>query len=183
MKEWMASVPAEDSAAPVLDAASFEALYRQNVGAIYRYAASRLGIEEGEDVTAEVFHAAIRASQKRVDVNGAWLMAVAKNKVVDHWRKLERREKKLHLVWSDTRQQPEPHENLFTALDRKNVLEVLERLSERHRLLLMLHYVDGYTAGDLAELAGGSVASVESALARARRSFRSHWVELEARNA
>ena len=179
----MALLPAEDSAAPVLDAASFDALYRQNVGDIYRYAASRLGVEEGEDVTAEVFHAAIRAIGDGVQVNGAWLMAVAKNKVIDHWRKLERRERKLHLIWGGDPGQPEPHEGLFAAMDRKRVVDILDQLSERHRLLLMLHYIDGFTANDLAELSGDTPSAIESALARARRAFRSLWQEAEARNA
>lgn len=178
----MALLPAEDSAAPVTDAASFDALYRQNVGAVFRYAASRLGNEEGEDVTAEVFHAAIRAIREGTEVTAAWLMAVVKNKVIDHWRKLERRENKLHLIFGQDAQ-PEPHERLFAALDRAQVIDVLDQLTERYRLLLMLHYVDGYSAADLADLSGGSVAAVESALARARRSFKSHWASQEARNA
>lgn len=179
----MAPMPAEDSAAPELDAGSFDAFYRENVGAVYRYAAARLGTAEGEDVTAEVFHAAIRALNEGVEVSGAWLMAVVKNKVIDHWRRLERRDKKLHLVWDAEGRQPEPHESLFAAIDRRRVVEVLERLSERHRLLLILHYVDGYTARDLAELSGVTPTSIESALARARRSFRAFWTESEARNA
>ncbi len=182
MNRTMANGPAADGSAPVMDAGQFDALYRQNVGSIHRYAASRLGVHEGEDVTAEVFHAAVRAIQSGVDVNGAWLMAVVKNKVIDHWRRTERRDKKLHLIWSDEGQ-PEPHEGLFSRLSQQQVVSVLDRLSERHRLLLMLHYVDGYTAADLAELSGGTPVAVESALARARRSFRSLWEEVEARNA
>ena len=183
MREVMAPVPAESSAVPALDAGVFDALYRQNVNAVYRYAASRLGQEEGEDVTAEVFHAAIRALARGDEVSGAWLMAVAKNKVIDHWRKTERRDRKLHLVGAADSKQAEPHEDLFAAIDRAHVIEALDRLSERHRLLLMLHYVDGYTAPHLAELSGSTPAAIESALARARRAFRAHWIELEARNA
>ena len=182
MNSRMANEPAHGGAGPVLDAGRFDALYRQNVGVIHRYAAARLGTHEGEDVTAEVFHAAIRALQSGVDVNGAWLMAVVKNKVIDHWRRAERRAGKLHLIWTADGQ-PEPHEGLFAELDQRQVVQVLDRLSERHRLLLMLHYLDGYTAADLAEISGGTPAAVESALARARRSFRSLWSEAEARNA
>lgn len=183
MKSVMAPKSAEGSAVPVLDGGPFDALYNENVGAVYKYATSRLGVEEGEDVTAEVFHAALRAIQQEVNVTGAWLMAVVRNKVIDQWRRTERRERKLHLIWEGDSPQVEPHEGLFAAVDRENVLEVLHRLSERHRLLLMLHYVDGYTANDLAEMSGGTGAAVESALARARRAFRSHWTELEKRNA
>lgn len=179
----MAPTSAEGSAAPALDGGLFAVLYSENVGVVYRYATARLGVEEGEDVTAEVFHAALRAIQQDVNVNGAWLMAVVKNKVIDQWRRTERRERKLHLIWESEGSQMEPHERLFAAVDRENVVEVLHRLSERHRLLLMLHYVDGYSAKDLAEMSGGTGAAIESALARARRSFRSHWTELEKRNA
>ena len=47
MKEVMAPIPAESSAVPAVDAGFFDALYRDNVKAVYRYAASRLGQEEG----------------------------------------------------------------------------------------------------------------------------------------
>jgi RNA polymerase sigma-70 factor (ECF subfamily) len=107
-------------------------------------------------------------------------MAVVKNKVIDHWRRLERRERKLHLVWAGDGAQPDPYERVFAAADRQKVVEVLERLSERHRLLLMLHYVDGHSARELAEISGGTSVAVESALARARRAFRGHWSDLEA---
>ena len=111
-------------------------------------------------------------------------MAVARNKVIDHWRKTERRDRRLHLVGAGDAPQPEPHEDSVRG-DRPGARR--RRLSiacpNVIRLLLMLHYVDGYTAPHLAELSGSTPAAIESALARARRAFRAHWTELEARNA
>jgi len=67
---------------------------------VYKYASARLGKDDGEDVTSEVFHAAadrLRKGEEDV-VTPAWLMAVAKNKVIDRWRKAERRGALSHLV-------------------------------------------------------------------------------------
>lgn len=159
---------------PTLD--SFEELYRRHVGEVYSYAASRVGPDEAEDITAEVFHAAARAviRTESGDVTPAWLMTVARNKVIDHWRRSERRQGKLHLLRAlgDT---PDPSERVIAAAESDRVVMALEDMSKRHRLLLMLHYVDGLSAPDLADRLGLTISAVESALARARRSFRSHF--------
>lgn len=60
---------------------------------------------------------------------------------------------------------------------RPAVLAALDALSERHRSMLILHHVDGMPTTELAEVMGISVRAVESALARARRSFRDHYDE------
>lgn len=155
---------------------TFEELYRGHVGEVYSYVASRVGRDEAEDITADVFHAAGRAVIRgdRGEVTPAWLMTVARNKVVDHWRRQERRHGKLHLFRA-IGNSADPSERVIADAESHLVIEALEKVSKRHRMLLMMHYVDGLTAPELADLLGLTVVAVESALARARRSFRSHF--------
>lgn len=158
---------------------SFEAFYRQHVGEVYAYTVARVGREDAEDITAEVFHAAAKAltAEEAAELSAAWLMTVARNKVIDQWRKRERREQKLHLLTFED-EMPDPSESVLSSEQREKVLAALDRVSNRHRFLLMTHYVDGMSASEIADASSMSVAAVESALARARRSFRHQFGKL-----
>lgn len=152
---------------------ALEEAYRANVQFVYGYAAARLGRAEGEDVTGEVFHAAALAfAEGRADhVTPSWLMAVTRNKVIDRWRRAERRMAKAHLL-----EQPgEVVGPLDLSLGRERRDQVLDTLSElngRHRMLLVLHHLGGQTVPEMADALGESERALESALARARRRFR-----------
>lgn len=154
----------------------FEALYRRHVGEVYSYAASRVGHDVAEDITADVFHAAARAVIRgdSTEITPAWLMTVVRNKVIDHWRRRERRHGKLHLLRA-IGNTADPSDRVIADAESRRVVMALEKLSKRHRLLLMMHYVDGLTAPELADLLGLTIVAVESALARARRSFRANF--------
>ena len=152
----------------------FESVYRRMLPTVYRYAVARLGRADGEDVTAEVFHAAAVAfaDGRREQVSDAWLMAVARNKVIDRWRRAERRNALAHLVRPRADELVELPPDWSHGPQRERVLRVLDQISPRHRHVLIAHYVDGIPAPELAGHLGVSVAAIESALARARRAFR-----------
>ena len=79
----------------------FVDLYRRSVTEVYSYLASRLG-ERGtaEDLTQEVFIAGARRAAAGEVVELPWLIAVARNKLVDHWRAHAREDRKLAMVAS-----------------------------------------------------------------------------------
>ena len=154
--------------------ARFEGLYREMLPTVHRYAANRLGESEAEDVASEVFHAAAVAYTDGRDahVTPSWLMAVARNKVIDRWRTAERRSaialrnraRKEDLVAFPADWTADPR--------REQVLAALDRCTPAERTLLVLHYLDGMSSRMLAEEMSCSVSALESRLARARRSFR-----------
>lgn len=155
----------------------FEELYRAMLPAVHRFAVTRLGDAEGEDVTAEVFHAAAVAftDGRQEAVTPAWIMAVARNKVIDRWRKASRRSaiglRFLPRASDLTEFPPDWNEDPR----REDVLCALNNLAESDRTLLVLHHLDAMTAPEIADALGISVSAVESRLARARRRFRSHY--------
>lgn len=160
---------------PELDA--FERLYREMLSTVYRYATARLGRSEGEDVTSEVFHAAAIAfvDGRREQVTDAWLMAVTRNRVIDRWRRAERRSALAHLVHRRKDEQVVFPADWTATSTRERVFDALDAIAPRHRRLLIAHYVDGIPAKELAEYFGTTAAAIESALARARASFRRHY--------
>jgi len=157
---------------PIVD--SFETIYRSQVAAVFGYAAARLGREAAEDITAEVFHAAVQRIRSGADVSPAWLMTVTRNKVIDHWRRAEREQRWLRLVHS-VKEAPDPAHEVAAGEIRRDIVAALDQLSSKHRLLLLLHYVDGLSAREIAQNSDMTLTAVESALARARRSFRSRY--------
>ncbi len=157
--------------------AAFDALYEAEFGSVYRYARARLGQSDGEEVTAEVFHAAALsfADGHSATVTPAWLMAVTRNKVIDRWRRAERRKAKRHLVWTREDDAVEFPAHWTESGIRQSVLAALDRMKPRHRTLLILHHVDGMSVPEIADALDDSTRSIESALARARTSFRRHY--------
>lgn len=141
---------------------------------MYSFAAQRLGPSEAEDVTSEVFQAAALAHRDRPDspLTTGWLIAVCKNKVVDRWRAQSVRKSKAHLIVERFGRGSAPAADRSIDLRDTAVLAALDRVSDRHRTLLILHHIDGMPIAELADATGLSRVAIESTLARARRSFR-----------
>src|SRR3974377_331373 len=67
------------------------AVYRRALPQVYGYLLPRCGsVAVAEDLTADTFMAAVAATQQgaATDVSVAWLIGVARHKLVDHWRRL-----------------------------------------------------------------------------------------------
>ena len=156
---------------------SFERLYDEHLPMVYRYTTARLGRSEGEDAAADVFHAAAVAWRdgRGETVTTAWLMAVAHNKVVDRWRRAERRSARAHLVAVDAERADDLPFEMREPGMRDEVLAILDGLKPNHRALLILHYVDGMSAPTIAADLELGVPAVESTLARARRAFKREY--------
>src|SRR3990170_8240892 len=81
-------------------------LYDAALPQVYGYLAARCGsIAIAEDLTSETFLAAADAVRNgRVpDLSTAWLIGVARHKLVDHWRRRSREERSLVEVASQPR--------------------------------------------------------------------------------
>jgi RNA polymerase sigma-70 factor (ECF subfamily) len=74
------------------------AIYPVALPRVYGYLLPRCGSATlAEDLTAETFLAAVAASRQGSlpEVNVGWLVGVARHKLVDHWRRLEREQRSL----------------------------------------------------------------------------------------
>lgn len=155
------------------DVARFERVFRAEVDRVYSYARARLGDADAEDVVSDVFLAAALAIRdgNEAGFSGAWIMAVTKNKVIDHWRRAQRQKVRTMLL-RQTESQLTQIDDWTDPGNRELVIDTLDQLSSRHRLLLVLHYVDCLSVPEIATELGQSISAVESVLARARRAFR-----------
>jgi len=163
---------------PVVDpAGALLEIYDRALPQVYGYLVSRCGSPPvAEDLTAETFLAAVEGIEKGtlVEPSTAWLVGVARHKLVDHWRRRERADRRLSLLEG----QVEPEEDPWDQhLDATRAREVLGELGPHHRAALTLRYVDGLPQAQVAEHLGRTEHATEALLVRARRAFRKAYGE------
>ena len=149
------------------------ALYDEALPAVYGYVIRRAGDKNvAEDVTSETFLAAMDRARgdDPVEPTIAWLIGIARHKLADHWRKMQRTPTPVE----DVPDQPGGDE-WDVHLDRMLAEFTLARLSSTHRSVLTLRYVDDCTVPQCAELLGRTVTATEALLTRAKRAFRAAY--------
>ncbi|WP_436793971.1 RNA polymerase sigma factor [Actinospongicola halichondriae] len=148
-------------------------LFDSSMPDVYGYLASRCGSAAvAEDLTSETFLAATDAVQRGTvtDLSVAWLIGVARHKLVDHWRRRERDDRLLAAVESE----PTPDDDPWDArIDLLVAHRVLDRLGAHHRSALTLRYLDELPVRQVAECLGRTEGATEVLLVRARKAFRS----------
>jgi RNA polymerase sigma-70 factor (ECF subfamily) len=152
-------------------------LYDTALPQVYGYLLSRCGQRFlAEELTAETFLAAVEAVRTRppLELTTAWLVGVARHKLVDHWRRAEREERGLRLV-GDQRPDDPWDERLEVLLAR----EVLMTLGPHHRAALTLRYLDGLPVPEVAEHLDRTVHATEALLTRAKAAFRQAYQRKE----
>src|SRR5487761_509516 len=102
-------------------------LYDDALPHVYGYLLARCGdVGLAEDLTAESFLAAVDAV-RRPGASGPsipWLIGVARHKLADHWRQVEREQRGLRLLDGEPDPLDDPWE---TAVDRIRAHEVLNQ--------------------------------------------------------
>lgn len=116
--------------------------------------------------------AAVVVHQKGREVTAPWLMTVARNKIVDLWRKNQRDDRLIERMCSEHRVAVDPELPLADG----EVGQTLGLLRARQRTMLSRQYVEGVSVGCLADENGVSYRAMESAMARSRRAFRESHV-------
>jgi RNA polymerase sigma-70 factor (ECF subfamily) len=142
----------------------FLAVYDETVGSIHRYLYRASGGSQGvvDDIAQETYLAALvraRAGDESV-LTLPWLLRVARNKLVDHFRRAEREARRAvaHSVES-------------APLD-DDLLAAIRSLPPLQRAAIALRYVDDLPVADVARDLGKGIKATESLLARGRAALR-----------
>ena len=162
--------PTEDPGAKLL------AIYDVALPRVYGYLLSRCGqTMVAEDLTSDAFLAAVDALRRRPmpAVSVAWLMGVARHKLVDHWRNQGREERGLRTVAGSRLEVEDPWD---AQLDSMLAQITLRGMAPQHRAALTLRYIDDLPVSQVAALLGRTVHATEGLLVRARAAFRQAYV-------
>jgi RNA polymerase sigma-70 factor (ECF subfamily) len=156
------------------------ALYDRMLPQVYGYLLARVHQQTlAEDLTAETFLAAVEALDRRPEqeVSAGWLITVARNKLVDHWRRQAREERSRHLTAAEDAAPDATDRAVEEKFERARARAVLDDLRAHHRAALTLRYVDDLSVPEVADHLGRTVHATEALLVRARNAFRARYDE------
>ena len=150
---------------------------RRALTEVYRYLHHRCGSQAlAEDHTSASLLAAVdRLLAGEIDrISVAYVVGIARHKLVDHWRRLERDRRQLE---RHTASETGVHSDVVFEPGRSSA--ALRSISPMQRAALTLRYLDDLTVPQVAAELGRSVEATETLLMRAKRAFRDAYERLE----
>ncbi len=160
------------------DAAACAALYSRHYDAVYRYCYYRLS-EAGlaQDLTADVFVRMVErleAYQRRGRPLLAWLYAVARNLISDHFRSASRRvDVALHQTAGLAPDDGEDMiDNLHHRLEADRLARAMRGLTEDQRQVILLKFIENLGNTEIAAMMVKSEGAVKSLQHRALDALR-----------
>ena len=142
----------------------FHQIYAQYGPALYRFCLLQMkNAADAEDVLQEVFLKRLYRAPAfdSPEHEKRWLYRVALNQCRDELRRSRRREVPL-----------EEAALLSVPDEERELLGLVAALPEKLRTVIHLHYYEGYTVEELAQLLGVSVSGVKMRLKRGREALR-----------
>ena len=159
------------------DQSALSDLYERYVDDIYRFLFYRTGDEMvAEDLTATVFTQMITGLPKYEDRGlpfGAWLFRIARSRLADYWRGVERRErrqaqiKQREALKIDMTSHP-----LEERFDHEGLQQAFEYLTEAEREVVFLRFAGGLSNKEIATVTHSTHNAVKSMMFRALKKLR-----------
>ena len=136
-------------------------LVTENENRLYRAALAILGDrQEAEDAVQDAFVKFLEKAPAELENPGAWLMRVLVNGC----------KSRLRLAWR--RVGPLPETLPAPGPEEREELEELFSLPPEDRAVIHLHYYEGFSTGEIAQMLGQRPGTVRSRLFRARERLR-----------
>ena len=156
-------------AAAQRDPADFGELYENNFDRIYAFIARRVpSRQDAEDLTAEVFHEALR-TLARFEWKGvpfaAWLLGIAGNRLADRWRRFAKQSEVSQNDWDETGVDARTEENLM-------LFQLVDELPSDQRLVICRRFIDQKSLREIAHELGRSEGAIKQLQFRALQSLR-----------
>ncbi len=131
---------------------------------------------EAEDIMQESFLSAFTKLQsfKGEVTFGSWLKRIVVNNSIYHYRK---QQKKNEVDLEDVMYKVEDNDGVtsdheFTALRAQKVMETMKQLSDKYRVSLTLHLIEGYDYEEISAIMDMSYANCRTTISRAKESLR-----------
>ncbi|MGA2651425.1 MAG: RNA polymerase sigma factor [Terracidiphilus sp.] len=136
------------------------------------YAATLTGSQDsGLDVLQDVWVKALRGIHKLKDPGSlrSWLYTITHGVAVDRIRRNASRERAEQVELEDFEEAEEP---LFTEEDAAAIHQALSQIGLRHREVLVLHFLEDLSIGEIAAVVGCSEGTVKSRMHYAKRAMK-----------
>jgi RNA polymerase sigma-70 factor (TIGR02952 family) len=155
---------------------AFGVLYARYVDIVYRFVYYRVGTHAlAEDLTSETFLRALR----RMSVFtwqgkdfGAWLVTIARNLVLDHFKSSRHR---LEICTADLldidRWEEGPERAVLDSFTNRALFSAVRELGSEQRECLVLRFLHGLSVAETAEIMGKNTGAIKALQYRATRSL------------
>jgi RNA polymerase sigma-70 factor, ECF subfamily len=157
------------------------AVYEEELPRVLDFFRYRVGSQaDAEDLASITFEKAWRTRHRyRSDraAAGTWLLAIAKNVAIDHYRARKLRETEPLDEAKGVAGGETPEESFARRADADRLAGLLETLAERERELVSLKYGARLTNREIARVTGLSETNVGSILHRTVKALRARWDE------
>ncbi len=121
--------------------------------------------EDAEDLASEVCVRVMRFLPRQKGFFPAWVFRIATNLLTDSYRRAAR-ERKVELTDELAEVVPDPREQQGSVLPHQ-LARALKKLTPEQREVVHLRFVEGFDAGEIAEVQGRSVGAVRALQFRA----------------
>lgn len=159
------------AAAKRLEPAAVAAIYDAFADAIFRYVSFRVrSPEDAEDLTDQVFLKMIEALPAYDDRGlpfAAWLYRIARNLLVDRYRRSSREPVALSEAIEARGHGSDPFAAAAGTLDREAVRQALGELTEEQRQVVVLRFIEGWDVAEVAEAMGRKTGAIHALQHRA----------------
>jgi RNA polymerase sigma-70 factor (ECF subfamily) len=157
------------------DPSRFAELYENNFHRVYAFVARRVNDrDEAQDVTAEVFHQALKnlgRFQWRGVPFAAWLLRIAANALADRWQRASRG---IEVQAEDNfNEQEVPGSGNTVEVERHAMLfQLVDRLPADQRIVVLRRFVDQKSIREIAQELGRSEGAIKQLQFRALETLR-----------
>ncbi|MBP6855800.1 MAG: sigma-70 family RNA polymerase sigma factor [Candidatus Pacebacteria bacterium] len=156
-----------------LDQEAFSILYKEYITPVYRFLYIRTGNRDlAQDLTHTTFVKAWEARSTLIQSHRAWLISIARNTLIDYWRK----KKEIPLDDTHTQSLLDESSSLEYQLDkdrqRKGVYAALSQLSDEQQEIIILKFISELDNKTIARVTKKSQTAIRSLQYRALTQLR-----------
>jgi RNA polymerase sigma-70 factor (ECF subfamily) len=159
----------------------FDEVYRDHADAVYRFCVSQLrDIATAEDVAGDVFAAAFAVYDRvQPEASGVrtWLFRIARNAVIDQYRREGRRRSLLARIGRDRHFEDSVEASAEVRSDLRAIRAALETLRDRDRQLVGLRVAGGLSFAEVGAVLGMRESAAKTATHRALERVRARLRE------
>lgn len=157
-----------------LNEQEFAQLYKNDLHSVLNYVCYRLGIDDAEEITGDIF-TRVWESRKKFNLHKGtpkiWLWAIARNAIKDSWRRKKNRPVNVDLS-NDLIGDQDTLNEIIKKDEWKLVQEALSHLSTADQEIIALRFGAGLSNKTIGELLQLNDAAVAQRLHRALRKLR-----------
>jgi RNA polymerase sigma-70 factor (ECF subfamily) len=160
------------------DSVAFSELYDLHYRRVYSYIYYRVGSQElAEDLAADVFvrgWQAIGSYDYRGVPLAAWLLRIARNRVIDHFRRSGKRET-VELEDQHVDLQADPVSEVENRLLQEDLVRQMRSLTGDQRDVIVLKFFQGMSNTEVSSILGKPEGAIKSLQHRGLAALRRRW--------